>query len=179
MDDRILEGLHMDGNVAQHVVVKNDGGLAIGKYKSGWVNNLFNSYYYISFFEVVQRIAFIITGGNSNNCDKDGLVGFIQEAIDKVLKKDEKEKVIELLLHYSTLISEDSPLKITYNTEKDDPGFNKNKGTCAKQRMVGVADAIIDFGNEQIPVQLHVDIKQTSNDGWVLNQTIQEINTTP
>jgi len=159
MDDRILESLHVDGALAKKISVKEDGSLAIGKYKYGWVNEFFNSYYHISFFEVVQRIAFVITGGNSNNCDKDGLVGFIQEAIDKILKKDEKEKVIELLLHYSTLLSDSSPLKITYDNKKDDPGFNRNEGTRVRKHMVGVADAIIDFGGEQIPVQLHVDVK--------------------
>ena len=130
MDDRILESLHVDGALAKKISVKEDGSLAIGKYKYGWVNEFFNS-----------------------------LVGFIQEAIDKILKKDEKEKVIELLLHYSTLLSDSSPLKITYDNKKDDPGFNRNEGTRVRKHMVGVADAIIDFGGEQIPVQLHVDVK--------------------
>lgn len=159
MDERILQSLHVDGNLAKKVSVNNDGSISIGKYSNGWVNSFFNSYFNISFFEVVQRIAFVITGGNSNNCDSEGLVGFIHEAIDKVLKKDEKEKVIELLLHYCTLLSNDSPLKLTYDSDRDNPRSNEKKDTYAKRHMVGVANAFIDFGTEQIPVQLHVDVQ--------------------
>lgn len=36
-----------------------------------------------------------------------------------------KRKVIELLLYYCTLLDENSPLKLTYDITKDDPGFDK------------------------------------------------------
>ena len=75
----------------------------------------------------------------------------------KVLKKDEKEKVIELLLYYCTLLDENSPLKLTYDITKDDPGFDKNMGNSKRRRMVGIANACIDFGYERIPVNLHVE----------------------
>ena len=97
-DPRIQNNLLMDGS--KTIKVEYDGTVLIGHHKYGWVNKWFNSYYVIDFFSLVQRIAFIITGVESNNCDKSGLVGFLTEAIDKVLKKDEKEKVIELLLYY-------------------------------------------------------------------------------
>lgn len=155
-DPRIQNNLLMDGS--KTIKVKYDGTVLIGRHKYGWVNKWFNSYYVIDFFSLVQRIAFIITGVESNNCDKSGLVGFLTEAIDKVLKKDEKEKVIELLLYYCTLLDENSPLKLTYDITKDDPGFDKNMGNNSKRRkMVGVANAYIDFGYERIPVSLHVE----------------------
>lgn len=155
-DPRIQNNLLMDGS--KTIKVGHDGTVLIGRHKYGWVNKWFNSYYVIDFFSLVQRIAFIITGVESNNCDKSGLVGFLTEAIDKVLKKDEKEKVIELLLYYCTLLDENSPLKLTYDITKDDPSFDKNMGNNSKRRkMVGVANAYIDFGYERIPVSLHVE----------------------
>lgn len=155
-DPRIQNNLLMDGS--KTIKVGYDGTVLIGRHKYGWVNKWFNSYYVIDFFSLIQRIAFIITGVESNNCDKSGLVGFLTEAIDKVLKKDEKEKVIELLLYYCTLLDENSPLKLTYDITKDDPGFDKNMGNNSKRRkMVGVANACIDFGYERIPVSLHVE----------------------
>lgn len=176
MDDRILQSLHVDGNLAKQITVNKDGSISIGRYSNGWVNSIFNSYFNISFFEVVQRIAFVITGGNSNNCDNDGLVGFIHEAIDKVLKKDEKEKVIELLLHYCTLLSNDSPLKLTYNSKQDDPRLNQKKETRAYRHMAGVADAYLDLGTEQIPIQLHVDIQQPLTMVGFINQKKLKVN---
>ena len=122
-DPRIQNNLLMDGS--KTIKVRYDGTVLIGHHKYGWVNKWFNSYYVIDFFSLVQRIAFIITGVESNNCDKSGLVGFLTEAID-----------------------------IT----KDDPGFDKNMGNNSKRRkMVGVANACIDFGYERIPVSLHVE----------------------
>lgn len=154
-DPRISNNLLMDGN--KTIKLQENGTVMIGKHRFGWINEWFNSYYIIDFFSLVQRIACIITGVESNNCDKQGLVGILTEAIDKVLKKDEKEKVIELLLYYCTLLSDDSPLKLTYDITKDDPGFNQNMGKKQYRRMVGTAGAFIDFGYERIPVNLHVE----------------------
>ena len=160
MDNRILENLKVDGVQVSKIKIAEDGSILMGKYKHGWINGLFNAYYQIGFFEVVQRIAFIITGGKNINRDRDSLAGFIKEAIDKILDKDEKEKVIELLLHYSTLLSKDSPLKLTYDIEKDDPGFNENKGKTRRPKVVGgVADGVLNFGYEAIPVRLNFDIE--------------------
>lgn len=153
-DPRIQKNLLMDGS--KTISVESDGTVLIGRHKYGWINKWFNSYYIMDFFSLVQRVAFVITGVESNNCDKKGLVGFLTEAIDKVLKKDEKEKVIELLLCYCTLLDENSPLKLTYDITKDDPGFEQNKGKKYR-KIVGSANACIDFGYERIPINLHVE----------------------
>lgn len=156
MDKRILKDLHIDGAIAKRTKVHEDGSISVGKYKYGWMNEWFNSYYTISFFELVSRISFIITGGESNNCDNDGLVGFITEAIDKVLKKDEKEKVIDIIFYYCDMLDPDSPMKLSYDVRKDSPSFTENTGNKKRQRMVGCADAVIDFGYDKIPIKLHV-----------------------
>ena len=76
-DPRIQNNLLMDGS--KTIKVGHDGTVLIGRHKYGWVNKWFNSYYVIDFFSLVQRIAFIITGVESNNCDKSGLVGFLKK----------------------------------------------------------------------------------------------------
>ena len=123
-------------------------------FKWGWVNHLFNTYYQIDFFGIVQRIALVLTRNDKSGTD---LMEFIREAIDKIIDKDEKEKVIELLLQYAMLLSENSVLKLRYNSQQDDPGLGNKSGN--KLRHVrGMGRAAINLGGECIPLNLEVTI---------------------
>ena len=82
---------------------------------------------------------------------------FIREAIDKIINKDEKEKIIELLLQYAMLLSENSVLKLRYNAQQDEPGLVNNRGNNLR-RAHGMGRAALNLGGESIPLKLEVTI---------------------
>lgn len=152
-DPEIKKEMKVDGKRISNFTLREDGTAMFGVFKLGWVNSLFNTYYQIDFFGIVQRIASVLTHNDKSGTD---LMEFIREAIDKIINKDEKEKVIELLLQYAMLMSENSVLKLRYNSKTDDPGLN-NSGN--KLRHVhGMGRAAINLGGECIPLKLEVTI---------------------
>jgi hypothetical protein len=106
------------------------------------------------FFGIVQRIASVLTRNDKSGSD---LMEFIREAIDKIINKDEKEKVIELLLQYAMLLSENSVLKLRYNAQQDEPGLVNNHGNNLR-RARGMGRASLNLGGESIPLKLEVTI---------------------
>ena len=69
----------------------------------------------------------------------------------------EKEKVIELLLQYAMLLSENSVLKLRYNSKQDEPGLGNNSGNNIR-RVRGMGRAALNLGGECIPLKLEVTI---------------------
>lgn len=152
-DPKVRESIKMDGRTINSFTIRKDGTALFGVFKWGWVNRLFNTYYQIDFLGVVQRIAYVLT---NNGRTENDLMEFVKESIDKIVNKDEKEKVIELLLQYAMLLSENSVLKLRYNSEKDSPEPQK---TGNKLRHVhGMGRAAINLGGEYIPLKLEVTI---------------------
>lgn len=153
-DPQIRDQIRMDGVPVKSFKIREDGTALFGVHKWGWVNRLFNTYAQIDFLGVVQRIAYVLTKSDRSGSD---LMEFIREAIDKIINKDEKEKVIELLLQYAMLLSENSVLKLRYNSQQDDPGLGNKSGN--KLRHVrGMGRAAINLGGECIPLNLEVTI---------------------
>lgn len=151
-DPGIKKEIKVDGKNVSSFTLRDDGTAMFGVFKWGWVNRLFNTYYQIDFFGIVQRIASVLTRNDRSGTD---LMEFIREAIDKIINKDEKEKVIELLLQYAMLLSENSVLKLRYNSAQDEPGLQTGK----KLRYVrGLGRAALNLGGECIPLNLEVTI---------------------
>jgi hypothetical protein len=144
----------MDGRNINSFAIRKDGTALFGVFKWGWVNRLFNTYYQIDFFGIVQRIASVLTRNDKSGSD---LMEFIREAIDKIINKDEKEKVIELLLQYAMLLSENSVLKLRYNAQQDEPGLVNNRGNNLR-RARGLGRAALNLGGECIPLNLEITI---------------------
>ena len=143
----------IDGKNISNFTLREDGTAMFGVFKWGWINHLFNTYYQIDFFGIVQRIASVLTRNDKSGVD---LMEFIQEAIDKIINKDEKEKVIELLLQYAMLLSENSVLKLRYNSKQDEPGLT-NTGNKLR-RVHGLGKAALNLGGECIPLDIEVTI---------------------
>ena len=152
-DPEIAKEMKVDGKHISNFVLRDDGTALFGVFKWGWVNRLFNTYYQIDFFGIVQRIASVLTRNDKSGSD---LMEFIREAIDKIINKDEKEKVIELLLQYAMLLSENSVLKLRYNAQQDEPGLANNSGKL--RRAHGMGRASLNLGGESIPLKLEVTI---------------------
>ena len=155
-DPAIKKEMKVDGRNISNFTLRDDGTAMFGVFKWGWVNRLFNTYYQIDFFGIVQRIASVLTRNDKSGTD---LMEFIREAIDKIINKDEKEKVIELLLQYAMLLSENSVLKLRYNTTQDEPGLVNNTGNKLR-RVRGMGRAALNLGGECIPLNLEVTIDQ-------------------
>lgn len=153
-DPKIRKTFIMDGQIVGEFTILPDGSVKLGKSKCGWINTLFNQYVTITFFEVANRIACNITGADTNHCDKDSMVGFIRETIDKVINTDEKDKVVELLLYYTMLFDENSALKLKYNMQEDNPQPERKSGAQIK---TGIIRALMDIGGETLPVELNVE----------------------
>ena len=154
-DPEIAKEMKVDGKHISNFTLRDDGTALFGVFKWGWVNRLFNTYYQIDFFGIVQRIASVLTRNDKSGSD---LMEFIREAIDKIINKDEKEKVIELLLQYAMLLSENSVLKLRYNAQQDEPGLANNSGKL--RRAHGMGRASLNLGGESIPLKLEVTIDQ-------------------
>lgn len=153
-DPAIKKEMKVDERNVSNFTLRDDGTAMFGVFKWGWVNCLFNTYYQIDFFGIVQRIASVLTRNDKSGTD---LMEFIREAIDKIINKDEKEKVIELLLQYAMLLSENSVLKLRYNTTQDKPGLVNNTGNKLR-RVRGMGRAALNLGGECIPLNLEVTI---------------------
>lgn len=153
-DPAIKKEIKIDGKNVSNFTLRDDGTAMFGVFKWGWVNHLFNTYYQIDFFGIVQRIASVLTRNDRSGTD---LMEFIREAIDKIINKDEKEKVIELLLQYAMLLSENSVLKLRYNSKQDKPGLGNNSGNTIR-RVCGMGKAALNLGGECIPLNLEVTI---------------------
>ena len=167
-DPEIKKEMRVDGKSISNFELRDDGTAMFGVFKWGWVNRLFNTYYQIDFFGIVQRIASVLTRNDKSGTD---LMEFIREAIDKIINKDEKEKVIELLLQYAMLLSENSVLKLRYNSKTDEPGLNNSGNKLRHAR--GMGRAALNLGGECIPLNLEVTIDQYS---WVvLTQKIHKL----
>lgn len=152
-DPSIKKEIKVDGKNVSNFTLRDDGTAMFGVFKCSWINHLFNTYYQIDFFGIVQRIASVLTRNDKSGTD---LMEFIREAIDKIINKDEKEKVIELLLQYAMLLSENSVLKLRYNSKQDEPGLIN---TGNKLRHVrGMGRAALNLGGECIPLNLEVTI---------------------
>ena len=154
-DPEIKKEMRVDGKSISNFELRDDGTAMFGVFKWGWVNRLFNTYYQIDFFGIVQRIASVLTRNDKSGTD---LMEFIREAIDKIINKDEKEKVIELLLQYAMLLSENSVLKLRYNAQQDEPGLVNNSGKNNLRRVRGMGRATLNLGGEYIPLNLEVTI---------------------
>lgn len=152
-DPEIKKEMKVDGKSISNFELREDGTAIFGVFKWGWVNRLFNTYYQIDFFGIVQRIASVLTRNDRSGTD---LMEFIREAIDKIINKDEKEKIIELLLQYAMLLSENSVLKLRYNSTQDEPGL-VNTGNKLR-RVRGMGRAALHLGGESIPLNLEVTI---------------------
>ena len=152
-DPEIKKEMKVDGKNISNFTLREDGTAMFGVFKWGWVNRLFNTYYQIDFFGIVQRIASVLTRNDKSGTD---LMEFIREAIDKIINKDEKEKVIELLLQYAMLLSENSVLKLKYTSEKDEPGLQSGKNNL--RHVHGTGRAALNLGGETIPLKLEVTI---------------------
>lgn len=152
-DPEIKKEMKVDGKNISNFTLRDDGTAMFGVFKWSWVNRLFNTYYQIDFFGIVQRIASALTRNDRSGTD---LMEFIREAIDKIINKDEKEKVIELLLQYAMLLSENSVLKLRYVSSKDEPGL-VNTGKRLRQ-VRGMGRAALNLGGECIPLNLEVTI---------------------
>ena len=153
-DPEIAKEMKVDGKHISNFTLRDDGTAMFGVFKWGWVNRLFNTYYQIDFFGIVQRIASVLTRNDKSGSD---LMEFIREAIDKIIDKDEKEKIIELLLQYAMLLSETSVLKLRYNAQQDEPGLVNNHGNNLR-RARGMGRASLNLGGESIPLKLEVTI---------------------
>lgn len=153
-DPEIAKEMKVDGKHISNFALRDDGTALFGVFKWGWANRLFNTYYQIDFFGIVQRIASVLTRNDKSGSD---LMEFIREAIDKIINKDEKEKVIELLLQYAMLLSENSVLKLRYNAQQDEPGLVSNHGNNLR-RARGMGRASLNLGGESIPLKLEVTI---------------------
>lgn len=143
----------MDGKKCTTFTIRDDGTALFGVFKWGWINRLFNTYYQTDFLTVVQRIAYVLT---NNGNTEDDMMEIIKESIDKVIKKDEKEKVIELLLHYAMLLSENSVLKLRYNYKEDKPSSAKEGNKI--RRIRGMGKCGLNLGGECIPLDIEVTI---------------------
>lgn len=152
-DPQISDQIRMDGTPVKSFKIREDGTALFGVHRWGWVNRLFNTYAQIDFLGVVQRIAYVLTKNDRSGSD---LMEFIREAIDKIINKDEKEKVIELLLQYAMLLSENSVLKLRYNAQQDEPGLVNNSSKLRRAR--GLGRAALNLGGEYIPLNLEVTI---------------------
>ena len=161
-DPEIKKEMKVDGKHISNFTLRDDGTALFGVFKQSWINRLFNTYYQIDFFGIVQRIASVLTRNDRSGTD---LMEFIREAIDKIINKDEKEKVIELLLQYAMLLSENSVLKLRYNAQQDEPGLVNNSGKNNLRRVRGMGRAALNLGGEYIPLNLEVTIDQYS---WVV-----------
>ena len=153
-DPKVRESIKMDGRTINSFTIRKDGTALFGVFKWGWVNRLFNTYYQIDFFGIVQRIASVLTRNDKSGSD---LMEFIREAIDKIIDNDEKEKIIELLLQYAMLLSENSVLKLRYSAQQDEPGLVNNRGNNLR-RARGMGRASLNLGGESIPLKLEVTI---------------------
>lgn len=153
-DPQIRDQIRMDGAPVKSFKLEENGTALFGVHKWGWVNRLFNTYAQIDFLGVVQRIAYVLTKNDKSGSD---LMEFIREAIDKIINKDEKEKIIELLLQYAMLLSENSVLKLRYNAQQDEPGLVNNHGNNLR-RARGMGRASLNLGGESIPLKLEVII---------------------
>lgn len=152
-DPEIKKEMKVDGKNISNFTLRDDGTAMFGVFKWGWINRLFNTYYQIDFFGIVQRIASVLTRNDKSGTD---LMEFIREAINKIIDKDEKEKMIELLLQYAMLLSENSVLKLRYNSAQDEPGL---VNTGKRLRHVrGMGRAALNLGGECIPLNLEVTI---------------------
>ena len=153
-DPEIAKEMKVDGKRISNFTLRDDGTALFGVFKWGWVNRLFNTYYQIDFFGIVQRIASVLTRNDKSGSD---LMEFIREAIDKIIDNDEKEKIIELLLQYAMLLSENSVLKLRYSAQQDEPGLVNNRGNNLR-RARGMGRASLNLGGESIPLKLEVTI---------------------
>lgn len=152
-DPQIRDQIRIDGVPVKSFKIREDGTALFGIHEWGWVNHLFNTYAQIDFLGVVQRIAYVLTKNDRSGSD---LMEFIREAIDKIINKDEKGKIIELLLQYAMLLSENSVLKLRYNAQQDEPGLVNNSGKLRRAR--GLGRAALHLGGESIPLNLEVTI---------------------
>lgn len=153
-DPEIAKEMKVDGKRISNFTLRDDGTALFGVFKWGWINRLFNTYYQIDFFGIVQRIASVLTRNDKSGSD---LMEFIREAIDKIIDNDEKEKIIELLLQYAMLLSENSVLKLRYSAQQDEPGLVNNRGNNLR-RARGMGRASLNLGGESIPLKLEVTI---------------------
>jgi hypothetical protein len=101
----------------------------------------------MSFVDVTVRIASAITS-NGTNCDDDSLVGIIKETVDKVLKENRKDEVIELLLAYTMFFNENSILRLRYKQDSPQP-TKSGKGVDLDGH--GWMRCRVDLGSESFP----------------------------
>lgn len=77
------------------VTIQENGDITFGKTKWPFINNLFNDKVTISFETLVARMIRIIGGTNKSDEAKVLLTGLSEEFLDKCLKKDSKNELIE------------------------------------------------------------------------------------
>jgi hypothetical protein len=147
MDPIIASAVRLDGVRSDKVIVQEDGSLRFQKSKYGWICKLFDYYKDMSFVDVTVRIASAITS-NGTNCDDDSLVGIIKETVDKVLKENRKDEVIELLLAYTMFFNENSILRLRYKQDSPQP-TKSGKGVDLDGH--GWMRCRVDLGSESFP----------------------------
>lgn len=142
-DPKIKTCLLADGNFASNVKVLDNGDLRLGKYKDGWKNWLFNSWYTMDFFTLANKIAVIITGRDTLGGDPRDFKKMVMEIIEKCMVSKNVESVIDLLFQYVVLICSDSPLRSEY-IRLDDKATERSKNFKVK----GVSQsAYMDLGH--------------------------------
>jgi len=156
-DPKIKSCIIMDGAYAGEVKVTKEGNVLLGRTRCGWINRIFNQYDKIDFFTLANKIAVIVTGKNTIGGDPNDLRDMVWEIVNNVIASDDKEKVIELLFFYLTLMCSDSPFKSRY-IDVEVP-TTKGKGIKSSYyRTTGKATAYMDLGTgEGIPIDLIFD----------------------
>ena len=79
----------------RHVSIQSNGDVTFGKTSWPFINNLFNDKVTVSFETLVARMIRIIGGSNKSDDAKVLLRGLSEEFLDKCLKKDNKNELIE------------------------------------------------------------------------------------
>lgn len=142
-DPKIKSCLLADGNLAGCIRVLDNGDLRLGKYKSGWKNWLFNSWYTMDFFTLANKIAVIITGKDTLGGDPNDFKKMVMEIIEKCMVSKNIESVIELLFQYVVLFCAGSPLRSEY-MKLDDKPTNRSKN----MKVRGMSQqAYLDLGH--------------------------------
>lgn len=149
LEPNIKNSLLVDGQIAKEFIINDDGSILIGRSKYGWINKLFNQYDKISFSEVCNRIIVTITP----EVGRDTLE-MLNEALNNVIRHDDKEKMIDLLLYYMQLIYK----KEIYNLIKSN--YKVKPQPLNSGIFKGTRTLIVDLGKGGcIPIQLQAEVE--------------------
>lgn len=154
-DPKIKSCLLTDGNFAGSITVLDNGDLRLGKYKDGWKNWLFNSWYTMDFFTLANKIAVIITGKDTLGGNPNDFKKMVMEIIENCMVSKNIESVIELLFQYVVLFCSSSPLRSEYMKLDNDATSNTNN---KKVKMKGRSQcAYLDLGHgETLPFVMEI-----------------------